>query len=293
MSMDRRHALIVNPAAGAGRSAKMLPRVERELARHGLRFRVATTRDAEHALQLATDAALSGEVPLLMSGDGMVGRIGGALAGGEVPIGIIPAGRGNDLARVLGIPMDAAGAADVVASGIESTIDVGDVNGRPFLGTASCGFDSDANRIANDTKMVGGRLVYLYAALRALAEWRPARFTVSADGEPITFSGYSVVVANSKAYGGGMMIAPGAELDDGRLDVVMTTELSKLRFLASLPKVFKGTHVEEPEVRVVRAAGVRVEADRPFDVYADGERLAELPATVSVKKGALRVLTPA
>src|SRR5207245_2287445 len=105
----------------------------------------------------------------------------------------------------------------------------------------------DANRIANEARFVKGNLVYLYAALRALAAWKPARFDVVLDGDRHEFEGYAVAVANSRAYGGGMFIAPDAELDDGLLDVVWTARVGKLRFLSNLPKVFKGTHVANKE----------------------------------------------
>ena len=155
-----------------------------------------------------------------MSGDGLIGQVGGVLAEGDVPIGVIPGGRGNDLARVLGIPTEISGAVELLAAGSTRAIDVGEVNGRRFLGIASCGFDSDANRIANQARLVKGNLVYLYAALRALAAWKPARSSSSSTAMRHEFTGYSVAAANSKAYGGGMFIAPDAELDDGLLDVV-------------------------------------------------------------------------
>jgi YegS/Rv2252/BmrU family lipid kinase len=228
-----------------------------------------------------------------MSGDGLIGQVGGALAETTTPLGILPGGRGNDLARVLGIPSDPVGSVGVLADGNVRTIDVGEVNGKRFLCVASCGFDSDANRIANETRLIRGNLVYAYAALRALVAWRPATFSLELDGEPVENIGYAVAVANSKAYGGGMFIAPDADLADGRFDVVLSGDTSKWRALTSLPKVFKGTHVEDEEVRVLRASEVQVSADRDFAVYADGEHLADLPATLRVLSGALRVIAPA
>jgi YegS/Rv2252/BmrU family lipid kinase len=293
VSSERRHVLLVNPASAGGRSRRMLPGVERALAGRGIDYRVVITRGVDHAREQALHAAAEGEVPVVMSGDGLIGQVGGALAGGETPIGLIPAGRGNDLARVLGIPADAQGAVDVLAAGRERAIDVGEANGGRFLGIASCGMDSDANRIANEARVLSGRLVYAYAAIRALIQWRPARFSVVAAGERHEMLGYSVAAANSRAYGGGMLVAPNAELDDGLLDVVLTAQVGKLRFLASLPKVFKGEHLQLEGVSVIRAAEVEISADRPFAVYADGERIAELPALVRLLPRALRVIAPA
>jgi YegS/Rv2252/BmrU family lipid kinase len=285
--------LLVNPHSAGGRTLKRLPGVERELSARSIPYRVVQTRSLEHGVEEAGRAGAAGEVPVVMSGDGLVGQIGGSLAESAVPLGIIPGGRGNDLARVLGIPSDPRGAVATLAEANERLIDVGVANDRPFLCVASCGFDSDANRIANEARLVRGNLVYAYAALRALAAWRPARFTVTIDGEELDFSGYSVAVGNSRAFGGGMLIAPHAELDDGLLDVIAIRQIPKLRYLKGIPKVFKGTHVDNDEVTELRGAAIEIRADRPFAVYADGEHLTDLPATLRTMKRALRVIAPA
>ena len=250
------------------------------------------TEGLEHGREEASRAAGEGARVLVMSGDGLIGQVGGVLAETGATLGILPGGRGNDLARVLGIPIDIAEAAAVIAAGHTRTIDVGEANGARFLCIASCGFDSEANRIANEARRVRGPLVYAYAALRALAAWRPARFTLTGDGESWELIGYTVAAANSRAYGGGMFIAPEAELDDGMLDVVTIANVSKRRFLQGLPDVFKGRHIERPEVETRRVRELRIEADRPLTVYADGDPIAELPATVRLLPQALRVLVP-
>jgi YegS/Rv2252/BmrU family lipid kinase len=254
---------------------------------------VVRTESLEHGISEARIAARAGEIPVVMSGDGLVGQVGGSLAETDATLGILPGGRGNDFARVLGIPSDPAGAVAVLADGNTRQIDVGKVNGHRFLCVASCGFDSDANRIANEARLVRGNIVYAYAAFRALVAWRPARFTVVLDGgEPIEFDGYSVAAGNSRAFGGGMFVAPHAELDDGKLDVITVSEVSKLRYLRGLPKAFKGTHVENDEVTERRAGTVEIRADREFAIYADGEHLTDLPASLSVLPQALRVIAP-
>jgi YegS/Rv2252/BmrU family lipid kinase len=284
--------LLVNPASGGGRALKILPRVEAVLDAGRVPFRVVRTKSLDHGVDKALTAIEAGELPVVISGDGMVGAVGGAIAGGEIPLGIVPVGRGNDLARVLGIPTEPEEAIAVVLAGHTRTIDIGEANGRPFLGIASFGFDSDANRIANESRL-RGNLVYAYAALRALAGWKPARFTIAIGDQRNRIEGFSVIVANNKAYGGGMFVAPDAELDDGEFDVVTISQVSKLRFLGNLPKVFKGTHVRNDEVSVVRAARLSVSASRPFAVYADGEHLTDLPVDLRVIPSALRVLVPA
>lgn len=288
--MRRRLALFVNPAAAGGRAARALPVVRDELDRLRLEYRVLDTHSLDHAREEAAKAAAAGETVVAVGGDGLVGCLAGALAGTDAALGIVPAGRGNDLARVLEIPRDTVQATRLVAEGEERLIDVADVNGHAFVGIASVGFDSDANRIANETKLVKGDLVYLYAALRALAGWKPATFEVVVDGRHHSVTGYSVAVANSKAYGGGMYLVPHAQLDDGRLDVMLTQTHSKLHWLASVPKVFRGAHVDDPNIRWLSGSLVEISANRPFTVYADGDPIAELPVRVGVSKQALRVI---
>ena len=286
-------ALLVNPSSAGGKTLKLLPRVEQALDALRIEFRVQRTRGLEHGAEQALNAIEAGEVPVVISGDGLLGAVGGAMAGSETPLGIVPGGRGNDLARVLGIPEDPEQAVAILAAGISRRIDVGEANGMRFLGIVSVGFDSEANRRANETRILRGSLVYAYAALRTLLGWRAARFTVRVDDERLRFSGYSVSVANNKAFGGGMFIAPDAELDDGEFDIVAVGEVGKLRFVSNLPKVFKGTHVDEDEVRVFRARHLELTASRPFPVYADGEHLTDLPASLRVLPNALSVLVPA
>jgi YegS/Rv2252/BmrU family lipid kinase len=284
--------LLVNPSSAHGRTLKLLPRLERALDAQRIPFRVERTRGLEDGAERGLLAAEAGEVPVVVSGDGLVGAVGGALAGSEAPLGIVPGGRGNDLARVLGIPSEPEEAVAMLIAGLTRRIDVGEVNGKRFLGIVSVGFDSVANERANQTGWLRGNLVYAYAGVRTLLGWKPARFTIGVGEARERFTGYSVSVANSRAFGGGMFIAPDADLADGEFDVVTVGEVGKLRFLSNLPKVFKGTHVEEDEVRVFRASRLELSASRPFPVYADGEHLTDLPATLRVLPQALSVIVP-
>lgn len=288
--------LLVNPAAGGGRAGRLLPAVQARLGELGLSVRTESTRDLEHARELALAGARAGETVACLSGDGMVGAVADCLrqAPGAV-LGVLPGGRGNDLARVLELGQDPVAACEVIANGLAREIDLGEVDGKCFVGIASVGFDSDANRIANEAPARLGNLVYLYGALRALAAWRPVGFEIELlpSGERHSFSGYTVGACNSRSYGGGMQAAPDALLDDGLLDVVVLEDVSKPRFLGRiLPKAFSGAHVREPSVKVFRAREVQIAADRPFTLYADGDPIAQLPARVRALPGAVRVLTP-
>jgi len=285
-------ALLVNPASAGGKTLKLLPRVEAALDAHRAVFRVERTRSIEHGVDLALRAIELGEVPVVVSGDGLMGAIGGAMAGSETPVGLIPGGRGNDLARALGIPTEPEAAVDVVLAGHSRRIDVGEANGKRFLGIASIGFDSECNRLANETHFIRGNLVYAYSMVRTLIGWRSARFTVVAGGERKRITGYFVDVANNSVYGGGMYIAPEAEIDDGQFDVVAITEVGKLRFLRGLREVLKGAHIDKDEVTTFRASRLELDASRPFPVYADGDHLTDLPVSLRVLPSCLSILVP-
>jgi YegS/Rv2252/BmrU family lipid kinase len=284
--------LLVNPSSAGGKSLKLLPRIEAALDARRAVFRVERTRSLEHGAELALAAAELGEVPVVVGGDGLLGAVGGAMAGSDVPLGLIPAGRGNDLARALGIPSEPEAAVDAVLGGHSRRIDVGEANDKRFLGIASIGFDSECNRLANETHFLHGNLVYAYSMPRTLIGWRSARFTIAVGEERKRLTGYFVAVANNSVYGGGMWIAPDAEIDDGLFDVVAIGETGKLRFLWGLRDVLKGTHLSKEEVSVFRAPRLELDASRPFPVYADGDHLTDLPVSLRVLPRALSILVP-
>jgi YegS/Rv2252/BmrU family lipid kinase len=290
--MDRPVRLIVNPSAGAGRAARLLPDVEAALRSHGIAFRVDRTDSIEHARALARSARDAGEIAAAMGGDGLAGAVAGELHSTDALMAVVPGGRGNDLARKLGMSHDPVEAVDVLAAGKERRIDVAEAAGTVYLGILSAGFDSIVNEIANATRLPLGTLVYAYGALRALWSWRPARWEVVVDGTEHAFTGYAVAVANSGVFGGGMWLVPDAELDDGMLDVAFTADQPKTAYLRGLNRVFKGTHVDQPGFTLLRGREITFRADRPFTPYADGDPVAALPVTVRVVPRALRVIAP-
>jgi YegS/Rv2252/BmrU family lipid kinase len=291
--VSRRLRLIVNPHAGGGRTLAGLPSAEDALRGHGVEFTVHHTTGIEHAQALAKGAVQAGEVAVSYGGDGLAGAVAHALRGTQGTFGLLPGGRGNDFARKLGIPLDVAGACQVLALGDERTVDVAEVNGRTFLGIASFGIDTEVQDIANATTRLNGQAVYLYATLRALAAWKAVPLEMAVDGgEPLRFDGFSVAACNSGVYGGGMHIAPDADVADGLLDVVSYGDIPKWRFLRGLARVFRGTHLPDPGVRLVQARELRVDAGRPFRIYADGDPIGRTPATIRAVPRGLRVLAP-
>ena len=285
--------LIVNPHAGGGRALRLLPGVEAALRGQGRPFRVVETTSMQHARQLAREACDQGDIVAAMGGDGIVGAVAGELRDRQGLLAVIPGGRGNDFARKLDIPFDPVEAVKLLETGAERSVDLALANGTVYLGILSAGIDSDVSRIALETRLKLGTFVYTYGVLRAIARWKPAAWTVTIDGESLDYPGYSVAVANSGVFGGGMFLAPDASLEDGKLDVVLIRQQSRLRYLRGLPRVFNGSHLKDPAITLHQGCEITFEADRPFTAYADGDPIGDLPLTVQVLPGALRVVAPA
>ena len=294
--MHRRLQLVVNPCAGGGRGRRLTGPVTAALQADGHDVVVSRTQSLEHADELVAGAVADDRVVVALGGDGLVGRVAGAVAAHGGLLAVLPAGRGNDLCRALGVPRRAVEACAVLRTGCEQALDLGVVTSAsgqvPFLGIASIGFDSEVQERVLRSRVPLGRLVYVGGALVTLAQWEPARFRCTLDGMPLELTGWSVAVSDSGRYGGGMRLAPGASLTDGQLDVVTIGGMRRSRFLRALPSVFRGTHVRRPEVAVRPARTVELDADRPFRVFADGDPAGTLPATVTVRPGAVRVLLP-
>lgn len=289
---EKKICLIVNPYAGDGRALKILPKIEKKLAALKLNFTTFLTNDIEHAQEIAKAGGARGETIAIMGGDGTLRAIAHALKYTNIPLAIIPIGRGNDLARVLNISLNPLEACTNLSSRNEILIDMAEVNGQGFLGICSLGFDSIANQIANRTNWISGPLVYAYAGLRALINWKPIKFSVEIDGHDFAHTGYTVAVANSKCYGGGMLLAPLASLTDGLLDIVLIGDISKYRIIKNLPRVFKGLHTKEPGFTMLTGKHVMINTDHKYTVFADGDAICPPPADIQVLPKALRIVIP-
>jgi diacylglycerol kinase (ATP) len=297
-------SLIVNPAAGRGRALQLLPEVTAALTVSGADYEVAQSASLAHASELAAAAVARGQVIVAVGGDGMAGALAGTASRLGGRYGIIPAGRGNDLARVLGIPAEPAAAAALLARGTTRRIDLIGVSvpgaeEAIVAGSVYAGVPSVAGEIANSTRWLRGSAVYTLAALRAVARWQPATFTVRGAAGEHQFAGYAVVVANSAYFGAGMKVAPPALVDDGELDLVLMRHGPKLTFIRALAKIKDGSHTTLEQVSLARDTDVTLTIDRAIPVAADGETIAfaaPLPAGTPVRiralPGALTVIAP-
>jgi diacylglycerol kinase (ATP) len=290
-------ALLVNPTAGKGRAASVVAKVAGRLREGGDNVVILIGRDWDEALGLARTAVADGvDAVVALGGDGMAHLALQAVAGTSTPLGIIPAGTGNDLAMTLGIPVhDPVDATAVVAGLLEhkasrpmDAVRVGDKWWGCVLGA---GFDSRVNDRANRLTWPRGKMRYNLAILAELGVFKPLHFSLELDGEPWETEAMLVAVGNAKSYGAGMKVCPDAVIDDGLLDVTVLGPVSKPEFLRVFPRVYKGTHITHPAVTVKRAKVVSM-ASPGVTAYADGEYLADLPITCECVPGAVQILAP-
>ncbi len=292
-----RVGLIVNPTSGKNTGARIGTEALTLLRAAGADILDLSAADARSAMEQGRAAISSGAVDRIVvaGGDGMVHLGANLCAGTGVPLGIIAAGTGNDIARELGLPVrDAAKAVERILDGGTRRVDaakhtMASGEDRWFVGVLAAGFDAVVNERANQWRWPKGPMRYNLAIMRELPLFRAIPYVLELDGVRMETEAMLVAVGNGPAYGGGMRVTPGAEFDDGLLDVLVLHKISTAEFLRVFPTVFKGTHVTHPKVQVLRARTVRLEATGIVS-YADGERFAALPMTIEVVPGALTVL---
>lgn len=239
--------------------------------------------------ELVAATVRAGERCVAVGGDGTVSSMAGPVVRHGGVLGIIPAGRGNDFARQLGIPGDPERQADRLMADVPTAVDVIDVEGRIVVGSVYAGVDSRTSQIVDGLHRMPTLLQYPYGAVRALATFPSTSYRVTVDGQVLEYSGFTAVVANSGFYGKGMHIAPHADVRDGLLDVVMLGAGGRATFLARLPSVYRGMHIRYPEVAIAQGREVTIEASG-VEAYADGEPIADLPVTARIMPGALSVV---
>lgn len=287
----REIALLTNPTSGKGRGARYRDLVLGRLRDAGLVVRNLEGRDSDEALDLARQCVADGvDAVVVCGGDGMVHLGAQAVATTGVPLGIIPAGTGNDVARYFDISRkDPLAAADRVIAGRVCTIDLARSGSKYYVTVLAAGFDAIVNERANRMTWPKGQMRYNLATLAELRTFEPLPYTIELDGVARRLDAMLVAVGNGPSFGGGLRITEGAVLDDGMLDVVIIKPLSKPALMKTYPKLFKGTHVTHPQYEHHLARTVTVAAPGIVS-YADGERFGELPLTIECAPGALSVL---
>lgn len=288
--MPRHAVVLTNPTAGKGRGARVRDEALPRLHGAGWRTTSLSGRDADEAADLARKA-VAGDPDLLVvcGGDGMVNIGLQAVAGTPVPLGILPAGTGNDFARVFDIPLrDAVAAAGRIVRGGPRAVDLARIGDRYFGGVLAAGFDAVVNERANRMSWPRGRMRYNLATLAELRVFEPLHYVLELDGVQRHVDAMLVAVGNGPSFGGGLRITHGADLHDGLLDVVLIKPMGKMELVRTFPKLYDGSHTAHPQYERLRVRTVTV-ASSGIVGYADGERFGPLPLTVEAVPGAAQV----
>jgi diacylglycerol kinase (ATP) len=298
---------VVNPASGSGKTGRLWPELLERAAARGLRGETLMTKAQGHASSLAEEAAANGaRVVVVVGGDGTVNEAVNGLrrAGSDsVELAILPRGTGDDFARMFGIPTDFDQALEIAANGSARTLDIGraryvSLEGseeeRYFVNFAGAGISGAiAKRGAATSRRLGARLAYFWATIAVFARWKSSEMFLEIDGARRVDQLYEVIVANGAYVAGGMRIAPAASPDDGLFETVLIGDFTKAEFVATFPKIYRGTHVGHRKVEIVRGRTVSVDAGVPLPVVLDGEQPGVTPARFEIVPGALRVRVPA
>ena len=299
----RAFTFLVNPLSGGGAATEVVPPVAERLRSAGAVVEVRHSTSPEECRPDLSAALGRGDVIVSVGGDGMLSSVAGEVASGGGTLGILPAGRGNDFARMVGMSQDPDTLAELLLEGDARPTDLlslrlGAAQPRIVAGSVYSGVDAIASEIVDRVRWMPRQLQYPYAAVHSLATYRPVEAHVVVDGVAHDFRAATVVVANSGYYGSGMQIAPSATVDDGLLDVVVIEAASRRGLIKSLPKVYDGAHVKLPEVHVLQGRDVEISGSPSVPMGGDGEPLGALPespdapARIGLLPAALDLIRP-
>lgn len=273
--------VVVNPKAGLGAAASLATQVVGFLQSRDIAYRMISPNSAAETKVFVKESLQSGEVTKLLSigGDGLFHLLLQFAIEFIVPLAVVPGGTGNDFYRTLGwFGHDLTDYLDHLILTPPSLIDVGVVDGEYFGAVLSSGFDSVVNERANTMKWPKGPAKYNVAIALELPKFKAIRFKIFADETILEVEAMLIAVGNGSSYGGGMRVCPDADFNDGLFDVMILHPVSKLEFIKVFPTVYKGAHIEHPQVQVVRAKHIRIESVAV--AYADGERIGQLPVQI-------------
>jgi len=286
--------VIVNPMAGGGRTLRLLPKIRHWLSESPHEFSFSTTRSPDEMRSEIMKAPAQGiNALLLIGGDGTVHQALPAIAETNIPFGFLPCGRGNDFARNIGLPSKLQKSCSLPSNPSFHQVDLPRINNIPFVAVAYVGFDAEVNELANEGKgYFGGTLGYIVCVTKALKSFKPFEVEITIDGDTWRERVMMVTVANAPFYGGGMKIAPDANMNDGLLNICIVKEISKLELLWEFPKVFKGTHIYHPRIMMKSGRRIRLTSDEPRNIYADGEYVGHLPADCTIGNQTIHIMSP-
>ncbi|MCF7890279.1 diacylglycerol kinase family lipid kinase [Candidatus Bipolaricaulota bacterium] len=285
--------IVVNPVAGRGTSLKVLPKVKHCLDSEGVKYEIVRTRFPDHATELAGKLEASGARVVAMGGDGTVREVLNGIRSPDTPVGIIPAGMGNDFARSLGIPTDVSRATQHLVNTETKKVDLGVERGK-FFNVMGVGFPAHVVERVNRYKKgpVRGPLIYLIGLLRSLTDLGNYEFHLELDGNSRTQKANAVFVTNSRFTAGGLKLVPQAKLDDGLLDVAIISGAGRMELLLALRQAYRGNHIDHPKIEFLRAKKVRIESKARLIKMFDGELEGTTPTDLEVAPRTRTIIVP-
>jgi diacylglycerol kinase (ATP) len=288
-----RMRLILNPFAGGGMSPRLRNRLHKALRENGVRYELLETTHPGHARELAREAAASDTRIAVIGGDGTISEAIDGIVNSGVELGIVSMGTGNDLARSLGIPFNSLEAAVAVAcTGKPKRIDVGWERDRHFATSLGLGFPAAVVEERNRIRWLKGSAAFFFAVYRAIRWLHPFWLQLELDDRSIEIECTIVLVQNTPYCGGGFMIAPEAEVDDGLLDVVVIKPIGKMDLMLNFPKVYRGRHLDHPSFSVYRSRQVRIHSAEPLRKTFDGDIYGTAPVEARALPRAIKLIVP-
>ncbi|SDI27314.1 diacylglycerol/lipid kinase family protein [Natribacillus halophilus] len=290
------YSIIVNKCSGNGKGALIWKQVKKALQTKEIDYQVYFTKRSNHATAIVRE--INGGVIIVIGGDGTIHEVINGLIGAKTPVGIIPAGSGNDFAKALDIPTNAREALDRILHGKQQAVDIGRINGKCCVTVIGVGFDGKVAQTVNASKSKRwlnvirfGKLSYVISVFKVLLSYKPVDITITVDGhkEDIT-NVWLIAVANFPYYAGGMAICPNAKGNDGFLELCVVHGMSRLQFVRAFPGVFKGKHVSHPAVKMLTGKQIEISSSTAMIVHGDGEIIGQTPIKIDVEKEALNVI---
>ena len=265
---------IINPLAGHGNYKQIIHDIETIFSKSGFHYDIAIPSCQGEATLLAKEHAVNHDIVVAVGGDGTINEVLNGLIGTDVIFGIIPTGTGNGIAREFGLPLRPKEACKTILNGHTKWIDVGNADGRYFMGFAGTGFDAMIARFAGELRgPFRGIWVYFYAGFMVFHRYKPQLLRIKIGSESIEVRPLLVAIANTKRYGGRALIAPDATTDDGLFDICIISSMNALSLIRHLPKLFNGKHVNTRHVKMYKGESVIIQADEPIPFHIDGESM--------------------
>lgn len=290
----KKYLFIINPIAGKGKTLELIPRIKKSFDKDKINYDIKITDEKGHGEKIAEEAIDKGFTHIIsVGGDGTAYEVVNGIRNGKIVLGILPAGTGNDFARMIKMPKDYDEMLKAIKIAKTKKIDIGNVNNRFFLNCSSVGIDAE---IVKETekikKYISGTSAYLLGVFKTLAKYKSKEVDIVIDGKEIRRKIELIAVGNGKYYGGGMKINPMAAYDDGLLDICVVNKINKLKFTSLFLTVFKGDHIKIKEVETFRGKEVKIFGDDSLLLNADGDIIGTTPAEIKIEKRSINVIVP-